>query len=279
MPDPGGGAVEHEPDDWVKLSQRFDDAVSRRAALLSLVLVTGGLLPGLSAPVLAGAPASTKAVPSASETSLNAQAIASANRILATLRDGNANARFNQFSDDLKRISSPSMVAETMRRQPRLISWTITKVSSGLSTNAVEAELRTAAGQRQILLILNKDGKLAGYHLERTDQPAAAVALAFVKALSTGQYISANSYLSPALASDLTPSVLQERWQALQRMTGNFVASEGATMAESTPDQKLVLVTTRFNRLTDRLFVILDIDNRIIGIDFPRDTTPQPVAR
>lgn len=252
--------------------------MSRRAALLSLALVAGGLLPASGLPALAQEPASSKA-PAAGGSLAVAQAIASADRILSTLRDGDANARYNQFSDDLKRISSPSMVAATMKQQPRLISWRITQVQRGLSTTAVEAELRTAIGQRQILLVLNNDGKLAGYHIGRTDQPAATVALAFVKAISDGQFISANSYLSPSLATDLTPAVLQERWQTLQRLTGNFVATEGATMAESTPDQKLVLVNARFNRLTDRLFVILDRDNRIIGVDFPRDAAPQAVGR
>lgn len=207
------------------------------------------------------------------------RAIASADRILVTLRDGNANARYNQFSDELQRISSPSMVAATMRLQPRLISWRITQVRLGLQNTSVEATLRTAAGERQILLILNNDGKLAGYHLERTDEPAAAVAEAFVKALSGGHFITARSFLSPGLAQDLTPSVLQARWQGLQRLTGNFLALERSVMAESTPDQKLVLVTTRFNRMTDNLFVILDSDNRIIGIDFPRDVSPKPLAR
>jgi hypothetical protein len=31
--------------------------------------------------------------------------------------------------------------------------------------------------------------------------------------------------------------------------------------------------------VTDSLFVILDSDNRIIGIDFPKDVTPKPMVR
>lgn len=255
-----------------------DAAVSPRAALLSLALITAGLLPSAVLPVRAQNEAGGGNAALISQLSIS-DAIKVADRILTTLRAGDANARFSQFSDDLKRISSPSMVAETIRRQPRLISWKITEVQRGLSTIGVSADLRTAAGERQILLVLTNDGKLAGYHLERTDQPAAAVAEAFVKAVSSGQFISANSFLSPSLARELTPAVLEDRWQTLQRYTGLFVAVAEARMAESTPDQKLVLVTTRFNRLTDRLFVILDADNRIIGIDFPRDAAPQPVAR
>ena len=252
--------------------------MSRRTALLSLLIAGGGLLPVLSVGSLQAKVPSGTAAAAASQPGVT-QAIAAANRILATLRDGDANALYNRSSDDLKRITSPAMVAATIRSQPRLISWRITEVRHGVQNTLVEAVLRNAAGERQILLIINNNGKLAGYHLERTDQAAAAVAEGFVKALSGGQFISANSYLSPALAAELTPATLQERWQGLQRLTGNFVAVESSKMAESTPDQKLVLVTTRFNRVSDSLFVILDSDNRIIGIDFPKDVTPKPVAR
>lgn len=258
--------------------------MSRRAALLSLALIASGLLPGLGVPASAQAPA--RATGSGSSVSGNttrpisaSEAINAAERILTTLRDGDANARYAQFSDELKRISSPSMVAETLRSQPRLISWSIIQVRRGLSSTAVDVELSTAAGPRQILLVLNNNGRLAGYHLGRTDQPAAAVVDGFVRSLSSGHYISASSFLSPALARELTPAVLQERWQTLQRYTGQFIAFEESRVAESNPEQKLVLVTTRFNRLTDQLFVILDTDNRIVGIDFPRDAAPQPVAR
>ena len=34
---------------------------------------------------------------------------------------------------------------------------------------------------------------------------------------------------------------------------------------------RLVLVNTEFNRLSDSLFVILNSNNEIIGVDFPSD--------
>ena len=47
---------------------------------------------------------------------------------------------------------------------------------------------------------------------------------------------------------------------------------------KSNADQRLVLVNTEFNRLTDSLFVILNSNNEIIGVDFPSDPiTPKPV--
>jgi hypothetical protein len=48
--------------------------------------------------------------------------------------------------------------------------------------------------------------------------------------------------------------------------------------AGSTADQHLVLVNTEFNRLSDSLFVILDNNNQIIGVDFPSEpVNPKPV--
>jgi hypothetical protein len=41
---------------------------------------------------------------------------------------------------------------------------------------------------------------------------------------------------------------------------------------------KLVIVSTQFNRLTDNLFVILDGENQIIGVDFPDAPTPPRAA-
>jgi hypothetical protein len=41
--------------------------------------------------------------------------------------------------------------------------------------------------------------------------------------------------------------------------------------SENTPDQKLVIVKSQFSRITDNLFVILDGQNRIVGVDFPTE--------
>jgi cysteinyl-tRNA synthetase len=67
---------------------------------------------------------------------------------------------------------------------------------------------------------------------------------------------------------------LQAQWQRLQRSTGNFIQVKRLVEAAENPDQRLVLVQTEFNRLTDNLFVILDANNLITGIDFPIDPNP-----
>jgi hypothetical protein len=49
------------------------------------------------------------------------------------------------------------------------------------------------------------------------------------------------------------------------------VKVEKVARAEDTTDMKLVLVLTKFTRLNDNIFVILDRRNAIIGVDFPTD--------
>ena len=69
-----------------------------------------------------------------------------AERILRVLQSRDANARFAQFAPELQRVSSPSMIAETMKTQPQLLSWTITTIQPGYDSSGVEVILQTSAG-------------------------------------------------------------------------------------------------------------------------------------
>lgn len=200
-----------------------------------------------------------------------------AERILTVVRNRDANARFAQFAPELQRVSSPSMIAATMKTQPQLLSWTITAVQPGYDSSTVEATLRTSRGTRQLLMVINNNGKLAGYHFDASDTPAEAVVRDFVTALANGHFISASSFLSPAMQEEIGQAALQARWQRLQRITGNFDRIVRVARAENTPEMKLVIVTIRFNRLTDNLFVVLDNSNQIINVNFPTDPNePSP---
>jgi hypothetical protein len=99
-----------------------------------------------------------------------------------------------------------------------------------------------------------------------------------VQAISTGNFITAHSFLSPSFQKEISPAALQAKWLGLQRETGNFVKVGRAVEAESTPTSRLVLVNVAFNRLSDNLYVILDSSNEIIGVDFPENpAAPTPV--
>jgi hypothetical protein len=252
-----------------------------RPALAALCLLAAALAGPVA--VLLPRPATAQA-PSASSTAATQtplsveQARAAARRVLEAVKSGDANARYAQFSDELKAVSSPSMVAATMRSQPKVLSYELLSVRSGLNSSTVEAEVTTTAGKRVIFIVLNPKGQISRYYVDHTDDPTSQVALNFVKALSTGNYITASSFLSPQFQKDIPPASLQAKWLELQAETGTFVKLGRAVEAESTRDARLVLVNVVFNRLSDNLYVILDTNNQIVGVDFPEiPAKPQPV--
>lgn len=250
-----------------------------RRALIGLMLLLGSqalLAPRGAWAQAAPAPA-TSGQPSAALS--EAQARTAAERILTTIRNGDAQARFEQFSPALQSVSSPRMVAETMKTQPKLLRWTIRSIQPGFDSSTVEATLFTSAGERDLLMVIDGQGRIDGYHFNVTDQPAEKVVRDFITALSSGHFISASSFLSPLMQEQIPQGQLQQKWLNLQRITGNFVRVKRINRAESTPEMRLVIVNTEFNRLTDNLFVTLDSENRIIGVDFPTDPAPPSPPR
>ena len=246
-------------------------------AALSLVAGLASLTPAILSPQPAVAQGAS-GVAAAPALSVE-EARAAATRILETIKRGDANARFAQFAPERQAITSPSMIAATMRSQPKLLSYELLSVRSGLNSSTVEAEIRTAAGDRVVFMVLNPEGKITRYYIDRTDDDTSKVARQFVEAVSTGNFITANSFLSPDFQKEITPEALQRKWLGLQRITGNFVrVGRAVESGESTPDTRLVLVNVEFNRLTDNLFVILNGSNQITGVDFPEEPAqPQRV--
>ncbi|MCT0226855.1 DUF3887 domain-containing protein [Synechococcus sp. CS-1331] len=260
------------------MQMRYLRSPRRPASLALLALATAicmGAGPGLPATGLA-------AQEQAADGNLPGLSVedarAAANRILKAVQSRDANLRFSQFSPELKAASSPSMVAATMRTQPQLLSWKLLSVQRGLRSTTVEVSLNTSAGKQEVFLVLNGAGQISGYHIDLADQAPSLVARKFVTALSTGHFISARGFLSLELQREIDVASLQARWQQLQRQTGDFVRINKAVEAGSSADQHLVLVYTEFNRLSDSLFVLLDNNNQIIGVDFPSDpVSPKPV--
>ncbi|MDA0717171.1 MAG: DUF3887 domain-containing protein [Cyanobacteria bacterium] len=119
--------------------------------------------------------------------------------------------------------------------------------------------------------MLNPQGELTGYHIDVSDEAPSVVARKFVVALSSGHFISARSFLSLSMQKEISANSLQARWQMLQRQTGQSVNIRKVVETEGGGDQRLVLVNIEFNRLSDSLFVILNANNDIIGVDFPSD--------
>jgi hypothetical protein len=242
-------------------------------ALALVALATSSPLGGARALELAQTPKGA-AAPAARPTSAAAveqRARQAAEKILTAVRDGNAKLRYAQFAPDLQRMTSPWLVEMNMRRQPKVLSWRITSVIPGLESSTVEATLQTSAGERLLLMVIDENGLLAGYHFDVADQPAEKVVADFMDALTNGRFVLASSFLSQELQEEVSAAGLQRKWQLLQRRTGNFVKVRRIARSENTADMKLLLVNTQFTRTTDNLFVILDNRNQIVGMDFPTD--------
>jgi hypothetical protein len=245
-------------------------ATGLATALASALVVIAGSAPlSLTPPALAQSSASTAATRQPGLTV--EQARATANAILQAEQRRDAQTRFSQFSPEMQQVTSPAMIAETMAKRPAIRGWKLLSVQSGLRSSTVEADVDTAAGRQNLFIVLNDKGQLTGYYVDRTDAAPAKVAGQFVRALSSGHYISARSFLSPSLQREISAAELQARWQELQRETGNFVKVNRVIEAASNDEQKLVLVNTTFNRLTDNLFVLLDANNLIFNVDFPNE--------
>ena len=215
----------------------------------------------------------------ASSAMVEARTKAAAERILEALRNGDADTRYRQFAPSLQRMTSPTMIRQRLATMPKVLRWTLGPVVPGQDSSTITARLITSAGPRDLLMVIDANGLLEGYHFDAADQPAETVARQFVEWISQGRYISANSLLSPELQSEIPPATMQSKWQRLQRLTGDFVAIKRVFRSESSGEQKLVLVKSEFGRITDTLFVILDGRNQIIGIDFPTEPNPPAPSR
>ena len=233
------------------------------AALLLMSGATAGTV--LPAPMVMAQAMPTKGAMSV------AQASAAAESILNVIQSGDAEARYQVFSNDLKAVSSPALVAQAMARQPKVSSWRITSVDAGLDHATVDALLQTTKGPLAVVLILDQQGKLEAYHVDESASPSTTVARNFVSAVIKGQFVQARSFMSLPLQEEITPRALQSKWLNLQRQTGNFVRLRRIVEAERTPGARIVLVNMEFTRFNDTLFVIFDDRNEIVGLDFPAE--------
>lgn len=258
--------------------QRSSRGRSSRRSLISLLLaVAAALTPlagaGLVRAQVPGAGAGEPAAGGRSSSAAAADLVArqAAERILSAVSRGDARAYYKLLAPESQRVSSPAMVAEAFRTLPKLRSWTITEIAPGLESSSVAVQLQTSAGAREVLLILDGSGRMENFTINASDQSAEAVVREFMTDLANGRYISAGSHLTPELLEEITPAALQRRWQQLQRITGDFNRIDKIWKAESNATMKLVIVTARFNRLTDNLFVVLNGKNQIASVNFPSE--------
>ncbi|MCP9849376.1 DUF3887 domain-containing protein [Cyanobium sp. Morenito 9A2] len=192
--------------------------------------------------------------------------------LLEALRQRNGEAVFASLAPDVRRFTSLPAIQARLNQVPPIRSVRILEVFSGADDSTIRAELLAGDQRRPLTLVIDAEGQLVAWRFDSTQLPIEQLARSFVAELAEGQVVTARSRLSIRLQEELTPAVIQARWRGLERRVGPFQQIKGTVVAHAGGDQQLVLVTTRFAKLTDNLFVIFDGQNRIVGIDFPIDT-------
>jgi hypothetical protein len=232
------------------------------ALALGLSLGAGGAL------LAPAAPAGAQAGPAALGV---AESRSRAETLLEALRQRNGQRLFASLSPEVRRFTTPQAVQARIDQLAPFQSARVLDVESGADDSTIQAELVAGEQRRPLTLVIDPIGQLIAWRFDSTQLPIEALARNFVAEVAAGQVVTARSRLALSLQEELPPATITARWQALERRVGNFKDIKGTVVAHAGGDQQLVLVTTRFAKLTDNLFVIFDGKNRIVGIDFPID--------
>ena len=238
--------------------------MKRCAALLALTLTTPvGISMLTPAPLLAQ---------KAPVTDLSTtKATATADQLLTALEQRRGDVIHASLSPAVKGSLSPQQVQDRLNQLPAILSSRIVLVASGYRTTTVDALLKTARGEEDLLLVLDDDGKLLAWKWVDSVQPIERTALDFAADLAAGRWLAARSKLSLDLQEDLAPDDLRRKWLKLSSVAGGFRQLKDAVIASQGGDQQLVLVSIEFGNATSNLFVIFDERGQIINVDISRD--------
>ena len=199
------------------------------------------------------------------------KATATADQLLTALEQRRGDVIHASLSPAVKGSLSPQQVQDRLNQLPAILSSRIVLVASGYRTTTVDALLKTARGEEDLLLVLDDDGKLLAWKWVDAVQPSERTALDFAADLAAGRWLAARSKLSLDLQEDLAPDDLRRKWLKLSSVAGGFRQLKDAVIASQGGDQQLVLVSIEFGNATSNLFVIFDERGQIINVDISRD--------
>lgn len=199
------------------------------------------------------------------------KATATAEQLLTALEQRRGDVIHASLSQAVKGSLSPQQVQDRLNQLPAILSSRIVLVASGYRTTTVDALLKTARGEEDLLLVLDDDGKLLAWKWVDAVQPIERTALDFAADLAAGRWLAARSKLSLDLQEDLAPDDLRRKWLKLSSVAGGFRQLKDAVIASQGGDQQLVLVSIEFGNATSNLFVIFDERGQIINVDISRD--------
>ncbi|MBE9040939.1 DUF3887 domain-containing protein [Oscillatoriales cyanobacterium LEGE 11467] len=93
----------------------------------------------------------------------------------------------------------------------------------------------------------------------------------FVDAMARDDMERAREFLHPTLQEELTAEALRQNWQELLAVTGKFQERlSSSTIENASTNENLVLVSIRFENVTDDLLVIFNNKQEATGFDFPQ---------
>ena len=199
------------------------------------------------------------------------KATATAEQLLTALEQRRGDVIHASLSPAVTGSLSPQQVQDRLNQLPAILSSRIVLVASGYRTTTVDALLKTARGEEDLLLVLDDDGKLLAWKWVDAVQPIERTALDFAADLAAGRWLAARSKLSLDLQEDLAPDDLRRKWLKLSSVAGGFRQLKDAVIASQGGDQQLVLVSIEFGNATSNLFVIFDERGQIINVDISRD--------
>lgn len=199
------------------------------------------------------------------------KATATAEQLLTALEQRRGDVIHASLSPAVKGSLSPQQVQDRLNQLPAILSSRIVLVASGYRTTTVDALLKTARGEEDLLLVLDDDGKLLAWKWVDAVQPIERTALDFAADLAAGRWLAARSKLSLDLQEDLAPDDLRRKWLKLSSVAGGFRQLKDAVIASQGGDQQLVLISIEFGNATSNLFVIFDERGQIINVDISRD--------
>lgn len=234
----------------------------------ALALALGLSLGGGAALLSLAAPAAAQGGPSALGV---AESRSRAETLLEALRQRNGQRLFASLAPEVRRFTTAQAVQARIDQLAPFQSARVLEVESGADDSTIKAELIAGEQRRPLTLVIDPMGQLIAWRFDSSQLPIESLARNFVAEVAAGQVLTARSRLSLRLQEELPPATITARWQGLERRVGAFKDIKGTVVAHAGGEQQLVLVTTRFARLTDNLFVIFDDRNRIVGIDFPND--------
>ncbi len=209
---------------------------------------------------------------SAPRTPLSAsQATQAADALLTALQTRNAQGLFDLLSTPLQNATTVEQVQSRLKKAHRIKSTRVVAIYPGMDDTTVDVIAQTEDGNKELLLVLDDDGKLVAWKWLGETLPIETTALKFVRDLEEQRWIAARYYLSLDFQKEISPEDLQRKWSKLSRVLGGVKRIKNAVVASQGGEQQLVLVTIEFGTVTDNLFVIFDPQGRIINVDFSED--------